>query len=504
MAYTIKGNLTIKAPGLARLNNITTPLKKVADALFLSPADDNIYPARALSLSIEKGALSIAYARRLFGKTKIVELRHTPIKEQDYPKPSDAVITVQSAIADFNVKSKGLVLSIPSEWVVFKRVSLPIAAKTNLSTVLAYELDRLTPFSSEEAYYDYALLSEDDSTINIALLSVRAAAVKPYIDELRAVNIQVLSLTSNLLAPINIIKGQGSQEELIFVELKPPVLQSVLISKGAIQSLCRANIDLGNPQSVVNSIVAQIGQCLRDNHRTQAILHMIEPNASLIEALKAQSPVIVRTSEQYVNQIRLSDSRTLYAVGAAFEFLKPQQAKAFNLLSKGNKEKTKRPLLLTALLSLVLICLCTLYLLSPIYIEQQKIKRLSAMIDSQKEGLKESEELKKSIDALKKDIKKIEGFAGDPSNTLTIIKELTTLLPSSAWLTRVRITQKTVEIEGYAESTSGLLTRLEESKYFTNVEFASPSFRDQSMKAERFTMKMQREDVKEEAKVEKK
>jgi general secretion pathway protein L len=72
-----------------------------------------------------------------------------------------------------------------------------------------------------------------------------------------------------------------------------------------------------------------------------------------------------------------------------------------------------------------------------------------------------------------------------------MLKELTTILPKSAWLTRVRLTDTAVEIEGYAASATELLPKLEESPFFKKVEFASPTFRDARLNSDRFVIKME-------------
>jgi Tfp pilus assembly protein PilN len=73
------------------------------------------------------------------------------------------------------------------------------------------------------------------------------------------------------------------------------------------------------------------------------------------------------------------------------------------------------------------------------------------------------------------------------------MKELTTLLPNTVWLTRTRITEESVEIEGYASVATEILTKLEQSKLFQKVEFTSPTIRDTRMNSDRFVIKMELE-----------
>jgi Tfp pilus assembly protein PilN len=113
-----------------------------------------------------------------------------------------------------------------------------------------------------------------------------------------------------------------------------------------------------------------------------------------------------------------------------------------------------------------------------------------------KDEVRKVENLKKDIGALESEISSITDFKENRPMALSILKELTTILPKPAWLTRVRITETTVEIEGYASAATELLPKLETSKYLQKVEFASPTFRDARMNADRFSIKMEIEGVK--------
>jgi general secretion pathway protein L len=81
---------------------------------------------------------------------------------------------------------------------------------------------------------------------------------------------------------------------------------------------------------------------------------------------------------------------------------------------------------------------------------------------------------------------------------LDIMKELTTILPKTAWVSRVKITEEGVTLEGYATSATGILSKLEASPFFAKAEFASPTFRDTRMNADRFNIRMEIEGFKKE------
>lgn len=54
-----------------------------------------------------------------------------------------------------------VVLHLAGGGVLRRQVELPLAAMENLREVLSFEMDRHTPFSAEEVYFDYRLISTD-------------------------------------------------------------------------------------------------------------------------------------------------------------------------------------------------------------------------------------------------------------------------------------------------------------------------------------------------------
>jgi general secretion pathway protein L len=74
---------------------------------------------------------------------------------------------------------------------------------------------------------------------------------------------------------------------------------------------------------------------------------------------------------------------------------------------------------------------------------------------------------------------------------LNLLQQLTKLLPDGTWLRELRITEDTVEINGSSDHTADLVPPLENSPYFTQVEFTAPITRDnQNHEAFRIRMRL--------------
>ncbi len=66
-------------------------------------------------------------------------------------------------------KASSVILVLPSGQLVTRKTELPLAAEENLREVLGFEMDRLTPFSQTEVYYDFRVQERDTKRGRIGL-----------------------------------------------------------------------------------------------------------------------------------------------------------------------------------------------------------------------------------------------------------------------------------------------------------------------------------------------
>ena len=72
-----------------------------------------------------------------------------------------------------------IVLTLPAGRVLRRTFSLPAAAEQNLRQVLAFDMDRQTPFKADQVHYDYRILARDPATrqIRVEMAAVPRASV---------------------------------------------------------------------------------------------------------------------------------------------------------------------------------------------------------------------------------------------------------------------------------------------------------------------------------------
>jgi len=78
-------------------------------------------------------------------------------------------------------------LRLPSELVLKKSLSFPVAARRDLKNLLGFEIDRETPFAREEIYWNYAIRRQDmaHGRLEVELLLVPRRSADPLIEAAR-------------------------------------------------------------------------------------------------------------------------------------------------------------------------------------------------------------------------------------------------------------------------------------------------------------------------------
>ena len=93
----------------------------------------------------------------------------------------EAAVGVKRLLGASHSRVDEVVLQLPRGNVLRRRVELPLAAAENLREVLGFEMDRHTPFGSEEVYFDYRLISTDRTAKRLVV--DLAVVPRPKVDD---------------------------------------------------------------------------------------------------------------------------------------------------------------------------------------------------------------------------------------------------------------------------------------------------------------------------------
>ena len=120
-----------------------------------------------------------------------------------------------------------IVLRVPTGAVLSREVALPLAAERDLTRVLQFEMDRLTPFSAEELFFSHEIIRRDRvaGRISLRLALAPKAGLEPLIEQLGRAG----------LAP-DAIEGReadGALRRILLASQARAMNRTVLVERGA-------------------------------------------------------------------------------------------------------------------------------------------------------------------------------------------------------------------------------------------------------------------------------
>jgi len=492
----VKKVTDVISDSLAGLRAMGKPLQKV---LTFSLGDDSLAPAKNVCIAVERGLLSVAYGSRILSRLTLKECKLYPTEEK-YPTPEVLASTVALMLSTPGASNAEITLSIPKAWTVIKIAELPSTVRDNLPDVVSYEIDRITPFAPGEAFYDFRIVRENSEKLTLLLVAVKTDLVGPYLEALREKGCNVTRVIVNLSAIGTLCRYAGKYADSFFVKIGDKEYEGAVFEGGFITGAFAGSFGSDDDSEKLDTVMADLGPLLdnagKEGKSPQVIVSVKGKNAALREMMKLRTTFPFKILEETDIPLGLSMKQISYeAVGGIIESLW-SQARGLNLLTKGQQTKEKIPVALTAILAVGVVAMCFLSLVAPIRVEGTRLGEMDRQIAIRKDEIRKIEVLKKDVAAVETDRAVINNFKGSRPMALNILKELTAVLPKTAWLTRTRITETTVDIEGYALSATELIPKLEASPYFRKTEFASPTFRDQRTNADRFAIRMEIEGAK--------
>jgi Tfp pilus assembly protein PilN len=473
--------------------------------LSFSLADDRLAPLQVLSVMLERGGVAVIYASRFLSRIKIRGVRRYFFEKGSYPTPDNVASAVALAANELRAQRAQLILVVPKSWTIVKATDFPLSVADNLSTVISYELDRLTPLAADRAFYDFQIIGRDESRLGVMVAAVNRDILRPYLDALQENKIRVrrIAVSSSALGTLSQhIHGSGG---VVFVHISEGVYEGGLIRAGQWQTSFTGKLsaadDQANIQTISEEVNPLIGLIKKEEENIEVIVDdPLSEKWCLRLRDSIQAPVrFIREMDLQLRFFSKEDRKEVpyVALGGVLEHLRPQIPK-MDLLTCGGHQIPRTPLALSAALILLIIGLVVFWAASPLQVEEWKAEALDREIAARRNDVKKIELLKKDLQNMEKDLSAISTFKSSRPLVMNLLKEMTSALPKNTWLTRMHIAESIVEIEGYASAATEIVPKLEASKYFKKVEFTSSTYRDPRLNVDRFTIKMEIEGLPEE------
>jgi general secretion pathway protein L len=151
----------------------------------------DLVPERLRRLGLSSGdALVIAPAGPLAGG---VEAAQVSLRRSGNETPVGRFVLASGGLTDLPSRSAGkpVVLQLAETDVLSKTITLPLSTERELEQVLGFEMDRETPFSPEEIFWNHRIARRDRERglLSVRLLLVPRASLAALLDALAKVGI---------------------------------------------------------------------------------------------------------------------------------------------------------------------------------------------------------------------------------------------------------------------------------------------------------------------------
>jgi len=490
-----------------KASEVADALWKIAspvwNALLYSPLE-TILPLSTLCISVSRGRADLVHANRAMSKYHVVSQKICNHAEDVFPTPDEAAADAALFMKEAGMSKSDAVLVIPRSWVILKSADLPAAVQNNLIEVVSYEFDRLTPLSASDALYDFFSEGVSQDRIGILLAAAKGSVLNEYVDKLAAQSVTVRRIDFDISALAGYFRFVSGLKTAIFAGVSSRGIEGGLFAEGILKYAesheFTADDDYKKSEELEGFIAGRQKTETGAASPVPILLEFSEQASGIRSSLASRANVSFRTTIEFGEKIKgVSRSGALQnaATGGALGYLCPKTG-GFNLLSKGVREGDKRSYLLTYILAAAVVICLALYLFLPMQTERDRLEEIEKQIAQRKSEVAAVEKIRGEIEAINKRAALVDGFRGNKATRIDLVRELTAIIPRTAWLTRVRISGEKINIDGYAQSATSLVQLLEVSKYFRNVEFASPTFRDQYMNMDRFQIRMELKELKKE------
>ncbi len=357
----------------------------------------------------------------------------------------------------------GVVVGLSLNLFTCNLLDMPVVGREDMRKALLFELEKHLPLAVDEYLFDFLMIRTDDG-MKTLVFSIKKDAVMAILKLISDAGMEVLSVRCRVLDVFSSLLGISVEKNIngVFVLATDDgyEIAGVKESMPRVMKRISAGADLAGALESLRK--AFPGKIYCSGNLDQAIAERFSVSKSEIAVPNALIFAFVwrsRLNLEFMPQEFIRQKKDLYPhmVGG----LAASAILLYFLTGFVAYNKDARAL--------------------------QKIEARIATIKSEASGVIEA---RKKLEEVQGDRNIFIDFQNRSNMAIRVLKDLTRIIPDNAWLINLAVDDKGfVEIEGFSQKTSDLITALDRSDLFRNISFAAPILsRDGE---ERFSLKFE-------------
>jgi Tfp pilus assembly protein PilN len=425
------------------------------------------------------GAINLTALGRRFRRFVVIDELRLP-----EPLHEDAAAKVAGFLERHRLREARVIACLPREAVLVRFLDLPVEAEPQLAKVVGYQLSALHPYKDDQVYWDCAVVDRDPKAKQVSVMVVVAEKswVSRYKQALQELGLRLSGLTLGAAALAVLVKP-----------LLPPTALIVCGRSSGVEVLSFRRWSLCATEEIPLEPSASAKERFdRERHRALAALPVSDPAtvpwfvcgsvpSPFSDLLQGASPL----PAPKLNLAKRNGSVGFEwpALAAAYAGLIRSRSSFINLLPPQERWQPQRGARPPVYALGATAALLALSLGAHAWIEralygralERALRRVEVPAQQVRRQNQETSTLESRAAVL-------ENLRAGNWQKLRLLEQLTKLLPDGTWLQQLQISEDTVEIYGLSNRAADLVPPLENSPYFTQVEFTSPITRDNKNK----------------------
>jgi Tfp pilus assembly protein PilN len=437
----------------------------------------------SVGVEISNKQLTIAYAKATPFDTEICA--HAIHDLGGTSGLAEKMDTIRATVEDFwrqhRIGDGCIWIGLPPEMVIQRVISLPSATKENLAKALEYELQKYMPLELESIYFRYQVLDEDraERRLRILVAAVKKKDLAPLIELGNHLGAGICGAESAATAAINGLKWAAksiSEKVYGLAYAAGGTLHLGCFEEDRLQFIRSLDLD--------GDLMYQAEQIFQELDHTGTTSSQSDSTAAL--KIYCRGPEATEDILQTLNKLPnfefsrldLSDSPLqendpIVGTGLALKSLQRVNLD-INLFPE---QFRKKPSLIGRYLTLALLVLALItgmaWAVSSFVHPRLVNMRVDRDLNELSDEIKALGQVQAEITSLQQQIDHLNNLRQNRIPSLEFLKELTEILPDTAWLLGLSLADNKVEIQGNASYSTELIPQLEASPLFGNAKFIS-------------------------------
>ena len=419
---------------------------------------------------------------RVFASAEYKLDGQTPLREQ--------AERVREIVEEFMRRNKlasaEIHLGFPSELTVMKAIDFPQAVKENLDDTLRYEMEKYVPLPAEELYSDYKAVESngDANRLRVNLTIGRKQDLHPFVEIASKIGGGVSSFDVFPLPLISLLDHKkliDINRNVIFLYCDHNKIKCWRLFKGVPdlskvlpwRSIADEEKTIDDLRHTINVWAKRSDTEPDSEQEFNSDVYCCGPALNENFCVKLEDRLGIAVQSIALEKINIKHWDQVTAFALALKGIRKVPVEC-NLLPYRDRKRPSR-----FKYYVMAACFITLVLAGSlwgggVWIRKQQAQELLdaeiSRLSSQALGI---DAIEGQVNKLRAQIDYLDSLRQANLRPLNALKELSRIVPASAWVNNFHLSEDELKIDGYAESSSELVPQLDASPLFADVSFLS-------------------------------